>query len=145
MQIYSTKERKTLFNEKRASLAKEIKDIENSITFIKKEIYLGKSVLNSNIILKDSIKNLFALIPDSIHLTQAKIGKKSLKLYGYTPSKEVYNNLLLPPLKSIFINSTVSFYPIGNGWFRFVSINSSDEEFVYETQKWISRRRDRCC
>jgi len=89
-------------------------------------------VIDTNIIIKDSIKNLFALIPDSIHLVKAEIGKKTLKLFGYTPSKEIYNNLLLPPLKSIFTKSTVVFYPIGSGWYKFVSTNTSQEEFVYD-------------
>jgi uncharacterized ferritin-like protein (DUF455 family) len=53
-------------------------------------------------------------------------------LYGYTPNKEVYNTLLLPPLKSIFNDTSVAFYPVGNGWYRFVSKNRSKEDFIYE-------------
>ena len=132
MQVYSQKERRKLFDNKRAALEKEIKKIENSIIFINKESTLGNHVVDTNIIIKDSIKNLFALIPDSIHLVKAEIGKKTLKLFGYTPSKEMYNNLLLPPLKSIFTKSKVVFFPVGNGWYKFVSTNTSQEEFVYD-------------
>jgi len=132
MQVYSQKERRKLFDDKRAALEKEIKKIENSIIFINKESTLGNHVVDTNIIIKDSIKNLFALIPDSIHLVKAEIGKKTLKLFGYTPSKEMYNNLLLPPLKSIFTKSKVVFFPVGNGWYKFVSTNTSQEEFVYD-------------
>ena len=133
-QVYSQEEKKRLFDDKRATLEKQIVEMENSITFINEQEKLGAMVASNNIILKDSINNLFALIPDQIHLTRAKIDRDYLELYGYTPSKAIYNDLLMPPLKSIFNETTVVFYPLGNGWYRFVSKNRSKEDFLYEKQ-----------
>jgi hypothetical protein len=131
-QIYSQVEKKNLFEEKKSVLEKEIASIESSITFINEQEHLGALIKSNNIILKDSVGNLFALIPDQIHLTRAIIDRNYLEMYGYTPSQAVYNNLLMPPLKSIFNETTVVFYPLGNGWYRFVSKNRSKEDFLYE-------------
>jgi hypothetical protein len=133
-QVYSQEEKKQLFDEKRANLEKRIVEMENSIAFINEQERLGAAIKSNNIILKDSISNLFALIPDQIHLTRAKIDRDYMELYGYTPSKSIYNDLLMPPLKSIFNETTVVFYPLGNGWYRFVSKNRSKEDFLYEKQ-----------
>lgn len=133
-QVYSQEGKKSLFDDKRANLEKRIAEMENSIAFINEQERLGAMVKSNNIILKDSIGNLFALIPDQIHLTRAKIDRDYMELYGYTPSKAIYNDLLMPPLKSIFNETTVVFYPLGNGWYRFVSKNRSKEDFLYEKQ-----------
>ncbi len=133
-QVYSQEEKKQLFDDKRVVLEKKIVEMENSIAFINEQERLGAEVKSNNIILKDSINNLFALVPDQIHLTRAKIDRDYMELYGYTPSKAIYNDLLMPPLKSIFNETTVVFYPLGNGWYRFVSKNRSKEDFLYEKQ-----------
>ena len=75
-----------------------------------------------------SINNLFDLVPSRITLSQAKIMEDGLILYGVTPNKDVYNFMLQAPLRSIFHRSYSSFYPVDNGWFRFVSTNYIDEE-----------------
>lgn len=134
LQVYSQEEKQRLFDEKRQQLERRISEIENSIRFINEQEKLGTQIHNNNVLLKDSIANLFALIPDQIHLTRANIDKNSLELYGYTPSKSIYNELLMPPLKSIFTKTSVVFYPLGNGWYRFVSYNKSKEDFLYEKQ-----------
>ena len=131
-QVYSQEEKKQLFNDKRATLEKKITTMENSIAFIHEQENLGSAIKSNNVILKDSLSNLFALIPDQIHLTKAIVDKNYMELYGYTPSKAIYNDLLMPPLKSIFNETTVVFYPLGNGWYRFVSKNRSKEDFLYE-------------
>lgn len=131
-QVYSQEEKKQLFNDKRAMLEKKIATMENSIAFIHEQEHLGSTIKSNNVILKDSLSNLFALIPDQIHLTRAIVDKNYMELYGYTPSKAIYNDLLMPPLKSIFNETTVVFYPLGNGWYRFVSKNRSKEDFLYE-------------
>lgn len=83
----------------------------------------GKIVATGNTLQKESIENLFDLVPDQITLTRAEFDDNRLTLYGVTPSKEVYNHLLLAPLKSVFLNNVTTFYAIEGGWFRFVSVN----------------------
>jgi len=87
-----------------------------------------ESVQTHNTLLKESIQNLFDLVPDQITLTKAILNKDGLILYGVTPSKDVYNYLLHAPLKSIFHRSDTTFYPLKNGWYRFVSINEGGME-----------------
>jgi len=131
-QVYSQKDKKEFFDEKRVELEGEIERTEKAIEFIHKQARLGHHVQSDNVILKDSIHNLFALVPDQIHLTRAEIERNSLVLYGFTPNKAIYNSMLMPPLKSIFTETTVAFYPLGNGWYRFVSKNRSKEDLLYE-------------
>jgi len=107
---------------------KEIIDLTNKINFIKEEKILYTKIDVNNELLKDGVKNLLDLIPDPITLTNIKIEKNSLYIYGITPSKEVYNILLLPPLKSIFNYTKTNFYQMDNGWYRFESINTLKEE-----------------
>jgi cell division protein FtsL len=107
---------------------KQIKDFKQKIAFIKKEKVIVTQIDVNNELLKDGVKNLLDLIPDPITLTHIKIEKNSLYIYGITPSKEVYNLLLLPPLKSIFTQTITNFYQMDNGWYRFESINTLKEE-----------------
>jgi len=107
---------------------KKITDFSNKIIFIKKEKELNTQISVNNELLKDGVKNLLDLIPDPITLTNIKISKNSLFIYGVTPSKEIYNVLLLPPLKSIFNITITNFYQMDNGWYKFESINKLKEE-----------------
>jgi hypothetical protein len=79
-------------------------------------------------VLKDSIANLFDLVPERITLSKAKLLKNGLVLQGITPTKDVYNFMLQAPLRSIFQKTYSSFYPASNGWLYFVSKNYMDEE-----------------
>jgi len=108
--------------------SKKIEDFTQKINFIKKEKQLSTQISVNNELLKDGVKNLLDLIPDPITLTNIKIEKKSLYIYGITPTKDVYNILLLPPLKSIFTTTITNFYQMDNGWYRFESINILKEE-----------------
>ena len=99
---------------------------------MQKQEKLGIDVMNTNILIRDSLKNLFDLVPDQITLTKAIIDTQDITLYGITPSKDVYNFMLRPPLESIFNDSEVAFYALGNGWFRFVSKNRAKEGLIYE-------------
>jgi len=94
---------------------------------IKKEIF-SENVFTSNSIMKDSIINLFDLVPNSITLKKAKLLENGLILYGITPNEDVYNFMLAAPLKSIFNRSYSSFFPVQNGWLSFVSTNYVDEK-----------------
>lgn len=104
-------------------------DRENAqITRIRRLVQKYETIQTNNTLLKESIRNLFDLVPDQITLTRAVLDRNGLALYGVTPSKDVYNYLLAAPLKSVFKKSVTTFYPLKNGWYRFVSINEGNIE-----------------
>jgi len=109
-------------------LSADILKMNKHIIYIKKQKNQSEKIFTKNSILKDSINNLFDLIPARITLSQAQIMENGLILYGITPNKDVYNFMLQAPLRSIFHRSYSSFYPAQNGWLRFVSTNYIDEE-----------------
>jgi len=94
-----------------------------------------ETIHTNNTLLKESIRNLFDLIPDQITLTKAILDRDGLVLYGVTPSKDVYNYLLLAPLKSVFQRNVTTFYPLKNGWWRFVSVNEGSIEAGSEVEE----------
>jgi len=114
--------------EKRAQVENDIRDMKAQITFIEKEVLLAERISTKNTVLKDSIANLFDLVPQRITLSQATLLKNGLILYGITPNKDVYNFMLQAPLRSIFHRTYSSFYPAPNGWLKFVSTNYIDED-----------------
>lgn len=114
--------------EKREETAVEINMIEKQIIFIQEEKALSESIFTKNTVLKDSIANMFDLIPQRITLSEAKLLENGLILYGVTPNKDIYNFMLQAPLRSIFHRTYSSFYPVENGWLRFVSTNYIDKE-----------------
>jgi hypothetical protein len=123
------------FEQDRADIVQQKQDVKLSlskmnkqIALIEKQSMLSEKVFTKNSILKDSINNLFDLVPGRITLSQAKIMENGLILYGITPNKDVYNFMLQAPLRSIFHRTYSSFYPEQNGWLRFVSTNYIDEE-----------------
>ncbi len=115
-------------NSRVADANRSISDMQSQIVFIKKETAHFAKVSTSNSVLKDSIKNLFDLVPDRITLSKAILDKNALILYGVTPNKDVYEFLLQAPLRSIFHKNYSDFYPLENGWYRFVSTNYLDDE-----------------
>ena len=123
------------FDQNRAEVLQEEKDLragietmKDKIALIENQNILSQRVFTKNIVLKDSIHNLFDLVPGRITLSQAQIMENGLVLYGVTPNKDIYNFMLQAPLRSIFHRTYSSFYPLDNGWFRFVSTNYIDEE-----------------
>lgn len=121
------KDKKSTFTEL-ASLEKSFDRMKESISFIERQKMLSEKVYTQNSVLKDSITNLFDLVPLRITLSEASLLKNGLVLYGVTPNKDVYNFMLQAPLRSIFHRTYSSFYPAQNGWLRFVSTNYIDEE-----------------
>ena len=111
-----------------AQLHTSLKEMKEQIVYIEKEKVLAQSVKTENAVLKDSITNLFDLVPQRITLSDAMLDKNSLVLKGITPNKDVYNFMLQAPLRSIFHQTYSSFYPAGDGWMYFVSTNYTDEE-----------------
>lgn len=112
----------------REETANEIDMIEKQIVFIQEEKALSESIFTKNTVLKDSIANMFDLVPQRITLSEAKLLENGLILYGITPNKDIYNFMLQAPLRSIFHRTYSSFYPAQNGWLRFVSTNYVDKE-----------------
>ena len=111
-----------------SNLTINIDKMKEEILFIEKENLLAQRVYTQNTVLKDSIANLFDLVPQRITLSEAKLLKNGLILYGITPNKDVYNFMLQAPLRSIFHRTYSGFYPAQNGWLHFVSTNYIDEE-----------------
>jgi hypothetical protein len=105
-------------------LSRKVHSLKSDIQILNMQKELHKEVIDTNLIIKESVKNLFDLVPDQITLTDVVMEKDSLTLKGYAISKETYTLLLEPPLKSIFDESRVSFSTNKRGFFQFVSKNS---------------------
>lgn len=115
-------------SEQKSELRANILKMSNEIATIEKQSLLSEKVFTKNSVLKESIGNLFDLVPSRITLSEAQIMHNGLILYGITPNKDVYNFMLQAPLRSIFHRTYSSFYPDKNGWLRFVSTNYIDED-----------------
>ncbi|WP_297193766.1 hypothetical protein [uncultured Campylobacter sp.] len=90
------------------------------------------SVLTSdgdNMKIRNIVNNLFDFVIKSgaIRLESVKMDKFSLELVGITPTKEMFALLIQTPLKSTFDTSSINFYPLSNGWYKFVSVNKNIE------------------
>ena len=109
------------FNQSLAIFDKEISSINHKATE-------AEQIHTANTVLKESIKNLFDLVPERITLAKAQLDKNSLILYGITPNKDIYEFMLHAPLRSIFHRTYSSFYPLQNGWYHFVSTNYLDKD-----------------
>lgn len=110
------------------SLKHSIVQMEEQIKTIDAEVKIAEKITTDNTVMKESIRNLFDLVPDEIILDRADLEVSSLILYGTTPNKDTYEYMLHAPLRSIFHRTYTSFYPIENGWYRFVSSNYLDNE-----------------
>jgi hypothetical protein len=119
---------KVSYAQQREDLAHLIEEMKDEISYIEKQNALSQKIYTQNTVLKDSITNLFDLVPQRITLSEAKLLKNGLVLYGITPNKEVYSFMLQAPLRSIFHRTYSSFYPAKNGWLHFVSTNYIDDE-----------------
>ncbi len=125
---YRFDQNKTEVLQEEKDLRTSIKTMKEKITLIGKQNILAERVFTKNSVLKDSIHNLFDLVPGRITLSKAEILEDGLILYGITPNKDIYNFMLQAPLRSLFHRTDSSFYPIKNGWYKFVSTNYIDEE-----------------
>lgn len=110
------------------SINLHIAELKTKIAKIEGQKELSEVIYTKNTVLKDSISNLFDLVPVRITLSKAELLENGLILYGITPNKDIYNFMLHAPLRSIFHRTYSSFYPAPNGWLRFVSTNYIDEE-----------------
>ena len=114
--------------QKSSDLNTSIYTMQNQIAFIEQQNTLSEMIHTKNTVLKDSITNLFDLVPQRITLSRASLLENGLILHGTTPNKDVYNFMLQAPLRSIFHRTYSSFYPQDNGWLNFVSSNYIDKE-----------------
>jgi len=119
-------------SQKEQQLQIEIANMEKKIAYIQEKEKQAEKIFTQNNVLKDSITNLFDLIPERITISEAKLLSNGLIFYGITPNKDVYNFMLQAPLRSIFHKTYSSFYPYENGWLRFVSTNyiKEDKELI---------------
>ncbi|MDD3462241.1 MAG: hypothetical protein PHW07_01215 [Sulfurospirillaceae bacterium] len=109
--------------DKRVELDSKIDKTDEEISFILRQKTVAEEIFATNIMLQESMKNLFDLVPDQITLNRVLMEKDSLVLYGVTPTKDAFNFLLEAPLKSIFHTSSTVFYLTKEGWYNFVSTN----------------------
>ncbi|MDD2367765.1 MAG: hypothetical protein PHQ90_00600 [Sulfuricurvum sp.] len=121
-------------SQKKSALNKAINEMEERIATIEAEVKTADQITTDNTVMKESIRNLFDLVPDDITLDKAELDASSLILYGMTPNKDTYEYMLHAPLRSIFHRTYTSFYPVENGWYRFVSSNYLDEDTAEEIQ-----------
>lgn len=125
---YTFEKSMTRIEAKKVELKTATQKMQHQIQIVEQESDRAEKVVTENSVLKESVKNLFDLVPDRIILTEVELNKNSLVMKGITPSKDVYEFLLQAPLRSIFNNTYTSFYQANNGWLSFVSTNTLDEE-----------------
>jgi Tfp pilus assembly protein PilN len=106
----------------------QIEEVERKAQLTVQDIEIAPRAIAKNKVIKDSLTNLLNLVPDQIYITELEASASTLKIKGYTPSKEVYNYLLKPPLESIFAKTAISFIPTGKGGFAFDSLSVMDEQ-----------------
>lgn len=121
--IHFYKTEAVLEQNKRGMLENKVKETDRYIEYLLRQKALGEEIYSRNTLLKNSINNLFDLVPDQITLNRVIISSDSLVIYGKTPTKDTYNFLLAAPLKSIFSTNNTMFYLTKNGWYNFVSTN----------------------
>lgn len=129
---YEFKSQHTNMGKRIESLEERTRIVEKNIDTIEAKVQKHEDITTNNTVMKESIRNLFDLVPDKITLTRAELGAKSLVLSGITPSKETYESLLQAPLRSIFHRTYTSYYPAQNGWYHFTSTNYLDDETAVE-------------
>ncbi|MDP2849811.1 MAG: hypothetical protein Q8M43_04880 [Sulfuricurvum sp.] len=132
---YDFAHERTMVAQKEKGLNRSISQMEEQIKTIEAEAKIAEQVTTDNTVMKESIRNLFDLVPEDITLSRAELESRSLILYGTTPNKDTYEYMLHAPLRSIFHRTYTSFYPIENGWYRFVSTNYLDDETVEEVEE----------
>ncbi len=104
--------------------------LTEDVAIIKKGIETATALHERNLFFLSSIKNILQLVPDKITITKLEMKERELIIYGKTPTKDIYNLLMLAPLKSIFDRSYTSFFIQDGGWYKFVSYNSMDDNLT---------------
>ena len=107
LKIYTFEESITRIETKKVELKNSTQKMQHQIQIVEQESDRAEKVVTENSVLKESVKNLFDLVPDRIILTEVELNKNSLV---------------------IFNNTYTSFYQADNGWLSFVSTNTLDDE-----------------
>ena len=116
-------------------LVKKTIEIKDEYAILKEHVIYANKLNAENSILKESMKNLFEIVPDKIILNKIEITPTTLTIFGTTPSRDIFNLQFAPALKSIFTKSETSFIRAEKGTSRFISINyiaQGDTEAVAE-------------
>ena len=121
--IHSFKSGAVELTQERERLEAKIDEDDDLISALMRQKALSEEIYSNNILLKDSMKNLFDLVPDQITPKKVEMQRNSLVMYGTTPTQDTFNFLLAAPLKSIFHTSNTNFYLTKEGWYNFVSVN----------------------
>ncbi|WQT01440.1 hypothetical protein E5D97_05520 [Helicobacter pylori] len=90
----------------------------------------AKKRLNYNDDIRDVLQGLLNIVPDSITINSIEIDQQSVVISGKAPSKEAFYFLLQNKLNPMFDYSSVEFFPLSDGWFNFVSNNSSNSLLI---------------
>ncbi len=105
------------------------KILMQDIAIIEKQVDFSEELFTENTLLKENIKNLFDLIPDTITLSKVMLSSDALTIEGTTKDKTSFKTALQIPLRSIFFHeSGTVFMPLKDGSFYFVSRNTLKKE-----------------
>ncbi|MDR2638909.1 MAG: hypothetical protein LBC09_03610 [Helicobacteraceae bacterium] len=115
------------YRDERSQYEAQIENLQIQTHMVLQDIETVSRTAAKNKVIKDSLINLLDLIPDQIYLTEATASETALRIKGYTPSQDIYNYLLRPPLESIFAKTAVSFLADGRGGYAFDSVSVMDE------------------
>ncbi|ACZ11469.1 hypothetical protein [Sulfurospirillum deleyianum] len=130
-EMHSFKKGMVKLTQEREMLEQKIDEDDLLLGSILRQKALAEEIFSNNTLLKDSMNNLFDLVPDQITLKKVEMERNSLILYGVSPTQDAFNFLLAAPLKSIFHTSQTTFYLTKEGWYNFVSTNKIIEEDGY--------------
>lgn len=113
----------SIYNHRNGRLKEEMLHVMQTIQGVK-----SRSAYTINI--KESIRGVLSIIPDAITIQSITIDYASLTIKGVVPSKDTFKSTLQQRLDAIFENRHTEFTPLNNGWYRFVSTNSSLLPFI---------------
>jgi hypothetical protein len=100
-----------------------IKMKQEDLSEVNKQLGAIEELYQDNFSKKESIRNLFSLIPAGMRLTYVYADDKKLILKGSVNTKDTYYYKLAIYLRSIFHKSSVDFTKIKNRVYSFKSIN----------------------
>ncbi|AFI05491.1 hypothetical protein [Helicobacter cetorum] len=90
----------------------------------------AKKRLNHNDDIRDVLQGLLNIVPDLITINAIEIDQQSVVISGKTPSKEAFYFLFQNKLSPMFDYSRAEFFPLSDGWFNFVSTNTSNSDLI---------------
>ncbi|WP_104714078.1 hypothetical protein [Helicobacter cetorum] len=90
----------------------------------------AKKRLDYNDNVKDILRGLLNIVPDSITISSVEMGQQNIVIKGKTPSKEAFYFLFQNKLNSMFDYSQAEFFPLSDGWYNFVSTSSSNTALI---------------